>query len=140
MAFSGAPQSGNTSSATIVRRHSILHSTCGSDGTGVPATGGVLYAVDVKTGEQRWRTPQLLNTTFFPQHRLWIRDVFTPAVLHGIMYVLDAKDGREIMRFNAGRPIMSSPVIVENVLYSALTMARSGLWTHRRVIVVETRV
>jgi outer membrane protein assembly factor BamB len=115
--FSGAPQSGNTSSATIVGDTAYFTTRALSDGTGVPATGGVLYAVDVKTGAQRWRTPQLLNNNVFSTTPLVDKGRVYAGGSDGIMYVLDVKDGHEIIRFNAGRSITSSPVIVENVLY-----------------------
>ncbi|MES2462018.1 MAG: PQQ-binding-like beta-propeller repeat protein [Armatimonadota bacterium] len=115
--FTGGPQSGNTSSATIVGDTAYFTTRALPDTTGVPATGGVLYAVDVKTGAQRWRSPQLLNNNVYSTTPLVDNGRVYIGGSDGIMYVLDVKDGHEIIRFNAGRSIASSPVIVEKVLY-----------------------
>jgi outer membrane protein assembly factor BamB len=115
--FTGASQNNNTSSATIVGDTAYFTAKAASDGTGAPATGGVVYALDVKTGAQRWRTPQLLNNNVYSTTPLVDKDRLYVGGSDGIMYVLDVKDGHEIIRFNAGRSIISSPVIVDNVLY-----------------------
>ncbi|MBC8104662.1 MAG: PQQ-like beta-propeller repeat protein [Cytophagales bacterium] len=115
--FTGAPQPGNTSSATVVGETAYFTTRSLSDGTGNPGSGGVLYAVDVKTGALRWRTPQLLNNNIFSTTPLVEKERVYIGGSDSILYVYDAKDGREVVRFNAARSINSSPVMVNDVLY-----------------------
>ena len=115
--FTAAPQAGNSSSPTIVGETAYFTTRALNDGTGIPGNGGVLYAVDVKTGSQLWRTPQLQNNNIYSTTPLVDKGRVYIGGSDGIMYVLDVKDGHEIIRFNAGRAINSSPVIMDNVLY-----------------------
>ena len=114
--FTGGVQNNNITSPVIIG-NTVYFSTRASN-----QQGGVLYALDAKTGERKWSYPQDTNGLAGGKY-------FTTTVTHdsgklyvgssgGTLYVLDAKTGVEVGGpFQLGRRIESAPIIENGTLY-----------------------
>lgn len=84
----------------------------------ISANGGVVYAVDVRTGSLKWRYPAtggLDRQTFTTAPLIQDNKVYIGAS-DGKMYILNADDGAFIQTYLTGGPILSSPVIYNDIL------------------------
>ncbi len=113
--FTGAPQS-NDSNAPVVAGDTAYFAARGqSEG------GGVLFAVDAKTGARKWAFPNdntgLPNRTLFVSTPYVSGDLVYIGATDGGMYIIDANTGQEVRRFRTGGAITSSPAIVDGILY-----------------------
>lgn len=79
--------------------------------------GGVLFAVDTKTGSMRWQTPELLNRNVYSTSPLVDGGKVYIGASDGKLYIYDAASGSEVRQFTAGRAVNSAPVINNGVLY-----------------------
>lgn len=114
--FTGGVQSNNLTSPVIVG-NTVYYSTRASKDQ-----GGILYALDTKTGQRKWSYPPDVNGLTGGRY-------FTTTVTHdngklyvgssgGTLYVLNAKTGVEVGGpFQLGRRIESAPVVENGTLY-----------------------
>ncbi len=82
------------------------------------ANGGVVYAVDVRTGSQKWRYPAtggLDRQTFTTAPLVQDGKVYIGAS-DGKMYILNANDGGFVQTYLTAGPILSSPAIYNDTL------------------------
>ncbi len=111
--FTAAPHRNNPCAPAIVGDTAYFAS--GETRSG----GGVVYAVDVRTGAQKWRYPSqgtLGSQTFQTAPLVDGGNVYIGAS-DGNLYVLRAQDGELLRTFRTGGPITASPVIFGGVLY-----------------------
>ena len=91
------------------------------------AAGGELSAVDLKTGQRRWRfDPSLAAPREQASRRQILGSLSTPAVAgttlyvggeDGYLYALDAATGDVIWRWDTGVPVKGSPIVSGNMLF-----------------------
>lgn len=114
--FTGGPQSPNPVSPSIVGDTAYF----AARGLG-EAGGGVLYAIDTRTGARKWQYPSdnngLRDRNTFQTAPLVADGRVYVGASDGLMYVLDANNGREVVRFRTGRQIASAPALVDGTLY-----------------------
>ena len=85
------------------------------------------YAVDAVSGQQIWRFPSDEEEDGNkPDNWFWAKplvhnDVVYAPCLDGKVYALDARNGRLIVAFDLGNPIVSSPVLVGDLVIVATT-------------------
>lgn len=117
--FTGGFQNQNTAAPVIAGDTAIFATKIGAQ------QGGVLYAVDTRTGEKKWSFPKentardngLTGGNIFAVTPTIVGNKVYAGATDGSMYVLDATTGEEIIRYNTGRRISSSALVEENVLY-----------------------
>lgn len=113
--YTGGFQNANTASATVADgvAYFVTKTTANQ--------GGLIFAVDAQTGEKKWSFPKsdtgLVGGHIFTTTPTLEKGRVYVGASDGGMYVLDAKTGEEIIRFNTGRAINSSPVVEDGILY-----------------------
>ena len=114
--FTGGAQGNNLTSPVIVG-NTVYYSTRAS-----AQQGGIVYALDARTGARKWAFPTDINgipggsyfttTATYDKGRLYIGSS------GGALYVLDAATGKEVGGpFQLGRRIESAPVVENNTIY-----------------------
>jgi len=83
-----------------------------------------LYAVDVTSGKEVWRFPATDEEESKPSSWFWVKplvynDVVYAGCLDGKVYVLKAGSGSKIRHLDLESPIISSPVLVDNLIIFA---------------------
>ena len=83
-----------------------------------------LYAVNVTSGKEVWRFPATDEEESKPSSWFWVKalvynDVVYAGCLDGKVYVLRAGSGSEIRQYDLESPIISSPVLVDNLIIFA---------------------
>lgn len=117
--YSAGSQSQNYCAPTIVG-DTVYYATRAN---GDANSGGVLFALDAKTGAKKWQYPGETDGTGLRDRHLFLTAplVYKERVYIGAsdgnLYVLDAKTGKYILQFRTGRAINSSPTVVGGVLY-----------------------
>jgi len=118
--YTGGRLGNNSAAASIVGNTAYFAGRAQNDA----AAGGVLFAVDTKTGARKWAFPG--------EHGLQNKALFTTAptvfdgnvyigATDGSLYMIDGSTGREIRRFRTGATVASTPLVVKindkNVLF-----------------------
>lgn len=114
--FTGDPQASNPCAPAVVGNTAYF--ATGSARAGSTSGGGVVYAVDVRTGAQKWRYPgtgglagQAFTTAPLVQDgKLYI------GASDGKLYILNADSGALVQTYQTGGPILSSPIIYNDIL------------------------
>jgi outer membrane protein assembly factor BamB len=102
----------------------------------VGSADGHLYAVDLESGQQRWR--------FATGEKVRSSPTVTDGVVHfgswdGHVYALDSGTGEEIWRFDSGGPVQGSPAVTSGLVIVGSRSARvfgldeetgDVVWTH----------
>ncbi len=110
--FTSAPQPKNPNAPAIVGN--TVYFASGSVASG----GGVVYALDVQTGAQKWRYP---STGGLAGHSFQTAPLVADGFVYigasdGKLYVLNAGNGELAQSFQTGGSITSSPAIYNGVL------------------------
>jgi len=79
-----------------------------------------LYAVEIGSAEPEWRFPQEKPAGNW----FWASPVINEGIVYagcldGRVYAIEAKTGEKLWEFDSGNPIVSSPVLMENLLIVA---------------------
>jgi outer membrane protein assembly factor BamB len=116
--YSAGQQSQNLCAPTIVGDTVYYSTRANSDAN----SGGVLFALDVRTGQKRWQYPRESAGNGLRDRHLFL----TAPLVHegrvyvgasdGSLYVLDAESGEYVLQFKTGRAINSAPTIADGVL------------------------
>lgn len=77
-------------------------------------TAGVVYALDVHTGEERWR--------FTTGNKIFAAPFITPkevvvASCDGFIYSINKENGDENWKYNTHYPIVACPLVVDSTIY-----------------------
>ena len=76
-----------------------------------------LYAVRIGSAEPEWTFPQEKPAgNWFWASPVVSEGIVYAGCLDGKLYAIDAKTGEKLWEFNAGNPIVSSPVLMDNLL------------------------
>ena len=75
---------------------------------------GCFYALDCKTGKEKWRVNTGGGINCKPSI---LGDIVYFGCHDGYLYALNKKTGEEIWKFQTYAPVVSSPVIYENTIY-----------------------
>jgi outer membrane protein assembly factor BamB len=115
--YTGGPQNANQCSPAIVGDTAYFATRATADIN----SGGILVAVDTRTGARKWQFPRDINGLrdrfqFLTAPLVYKGRVYVGAS-DGTMYVVDAQNGTEALRIRTGRAINSAPAIVNDILY-----------------------
>jgi outer membrane protein assembly factor BamB len=80
----------------------------------IGSIGSSIYAIDLKTGNQRWVAHT--GDWVYSSPAVWEGFVYEGSYDHKL-YALDAATGRVRWTFNAGSPISGSPTVLNGVVY-----------------------
>jgi outer membrane protein assembly factor BamB len=115
--YTGGPQNANQCSPAIVGDTAYFATRATADAN----SGGILVAVDTRTGMRRWQYPRdsngLRDKFQFTTAPLVNKDRVYIGASDGTMYIIDARAGTELLRIRTGRAINSAPAIVGDTLY-----------------------
>lgn len=114
--FTGGYQSNNLTSPVIVG-DTVYYTTRVN-----AQQGGVLYALNAKTGQRKWSFPTEANGlpsgAYFTTTATHANGKLYIGSSSGTLYILDAKTGREVVGpFQLGRRIESAPIVENETLY-----------------------
>ncbi len=111
--FTAGPQTSNGGAPAVVGNTVYFASRASIDGN----AGGMLYALDTTTGQEKWRFP---GNEGLPGKHLFLT---APTIANGTvyigasdgsMYAIDAQTGKEVVRYRTSRPIHSAAVVTES--------------------------
>ncbi|MBB6048857.1 PQQ-binding-like beta-propeller repeat protein [Armatimonas rosea] len=114
--FTGGVQTNNLTSPVIVG-DTVYFSTRAS-----AQQGGILYALNVKTGQRKWSYPNdpngMSSGAYFTTSATYAKGKLYIGSSSGTLYILDAETGKEVGGpFQLGRRIESAPVVDNDTLY-----------------------
>jgi outer membrane protein assembly factor BamB len=114
--FTGGYQSNNLTSPVVVG-DTVYYTTRAS-----AQQGGVLYALDIKTGQRKWAFPSEVNGipggAYFTTTATYSKGKLYLGSSSGALYILDAKTGKEVGGpYQLGRRIESAPIVENDTLY-----------------------
>ena len=113
--FTAGPQTANGCAPAVVGKTVYFASRASVDSN----SGGMLYAVDTDTGEEKWRYP---GNEGLPGKHLFLT---APTVQNGTvyigasdgaMYAIDANTGKEVVRYRTSRAVNSAAVLTDSGL------------------------
>lgn len=84
-----------------------------------PTSGGMVFALDTKTGQRKWQFPGgdglRDRAIFLTAPQIYNGKLYIGAS-DGNVYVLNTENGEEVKRYRAGGPVYSAPTLVNDIL------------------------